>query len=215
MLVRREVLAAAGGLERIRGARIDDIALARLLKRPPVAARCWLGFSTAVRSLRPYPRLALLWGMVARSAYTQLRYSPALLAGVVAGLAWLYLLPPVAAIGGLAALASGRGHRGGLVRRGGPRRVGGAGGDVRPAAQAVPVVLVACPRAAAGGAAVHRDDGGLGAAPLRRPRRRVEGPHDPRLNCCFFVRRAGADQMNVRVQLESALIPFLLRRRAR
>ena len=109
MLVRREVLAAAGGLERIRGARIDDIALARLLKRPPVAARCWLGFSTDVRSRRPYPQLALLWGMVARSAYTQLRYSPALLACVVAGLAWLYLLPPVAAIGGLAALAAGAG----------------------------------------------------------------------------------------------------------
>jgi len=109
MLVRRAVLAAAGGMERIRGARIDDIALARLLKRPPVAARCWLGFSTTVRSLRPYPRLALLWGMVARSAYTQLRYSPALLAGVVAGLAWLYLLPPVAAAGGLAALAAGAG----------------------------------------------------------------------------------------------------------
>jgi hopene-associated glycosyltransferase HpnB len=109
MLVRREVLAAAGGLARIRGARIDDIALARLLKRPPVAASCWLGFSTAVRSLRPYPRFALLWGMVARSAYTQLRYSPALLVAVVAGLAWLYLLPPVAAIGGLAALAAGAG----------------------------------------------------------------------------------------------------------
>jgi len=109
MLVRREVLAAAGGLARIRGARIDDIALARLLKRPPVAARCWLGFSTAVRSRRPYPRLALLWGMVARSAYTQLRYSPTLLVGVVAGLAWLYLLPPVAAIGGLAGLAAGAG----------------------------------------------------------------------------------------------------------
>jgi hopene-associated glycosyltransferase HpnB len=109
LLVRAAVLAAAGGLERIRGARIDDIALARLLKRPPVAARCWLGFSTAVRSLRPYPRLALLWDMVARSAYTQLRYSPALLAWVVAGLAWLYLLPPVAAVGGLAALAAGAG----------------------------------------------------------------------------------------------------------
>jgi len=109
MLVRREVLAAAGGLERIRGARIDDIALARLLKRPPVAARCWLGFSTDVRSRRPYPRLALLWGMVARSAYTQLRYSPVLLACVVAGLAWLYLVPPVAAIGGLAALTAGAG----------------------------------------------------------------------------------------------------------
>ena len=109
MLVRRAVLAGAGGLKRIRGARIDDIALARLLKRPPVAARCWLGFSTAVRSRRSYPRLALLWAMVARSAYTQLRYSPALLVGVVAGLAWLYLLPPVAAVGGLAALAAGAG----------------------------------------------------------------------------------------------------------
>jgi hopene-associated glycosyltransferase HpnB len=109
MLVRRDVLAAAGGLDRIRGARIDDIALARLLKRPPAAARCWLGFSTEVRSRRPYPRLALLWGMVARSAYTQLRYSPALLVAVVAGLAWLYLLPPVAALGGLAALAAGAG----------------------------------------------------------------------------------------------------------
>jgi hopene-associated glycosyltransferase HpnB len=109
MLARRDVLAAAGGLARIRSARIDDIALARLLKRPPVAARCWLGFSTDVRSRRPYPRLALLWGMVARSAYTQLRYSPALLASVVAGLAWLYLLPPVAALGGLAALAAGAG----------------------------------------------------------------------------------------------------------
>jgi hopene-associated glycosyltransferase HpnB len=107
MLVRRPVLAAAGGLDRIRDARIDDIALARLLKRPPAGARCWLGFSTDVRSRRPYPRLAELWGMVSRSAYTQLRYSPALLAAVLAGLAWLYLLPPVAALGGLAALAAG------------------------------------------------------------------------------------------------------------
>ena len=109
MLVRRPALAAAGGLDRIGGARIDDIALARLLKRPSVAARCWLGFTTDVRSRRPYPRLAGLWGMVARSAYTQLRYSPALLAAVLAGLAWLYLLPPVAAITGLAALAAGAG----------------------------------------------------------------------------------------------------------
>lgn len=109
MLVRRTVLAAAGGLDRIREARIDDIALARLLKRPPVAARCWLGFTTDVRSRRPYPRLAGLWGMVARSAYTQLRYSPPLLVAVLAGLAWLYLLPPVAGLAGLAVLAVGAG----------------------------------------------------------------------------------------------------------
>jgi hopene-associated glycosyltransferase HpnB len=109
MLVRRTVLAAAGGLAEIKDARIDDIALARLLKRPPVAARCWLGFTTDVRSRRPYPRLAELWGMVARSAYTQLRYSPPLLVAVLAGLAWLYLLPPVAGLAGLAALAAGAG----------------------------------------------------------------------------------------------------------
>ena len=105
MLVRRETLAAAGGLERIAGARIDDVALARLLKRGPARARCWLGFTTGVHSRRPYPGLGGLWDMVARSAYTQLRYSPALLAGTVAGLCWLYLLPPAAVLGGLAAAA--------------------------------------------------------------------------------------------------------------
>jgi hopene-associated glycosyltransferase HpnB len=109
MLVRREVLAAAGGLERIAGARIDDVALARLLKRGPARARCWLGFTTGVRSRRPYPGLGGLWDMIARSAYTQLRYSPVLLAGTVAGLCWLYLLPPAAALAGLAGLAAGGG----------------------------------------------------------------------------------------------------------
>jgi hopene-associated glycosyltransferase HpnB len=109
MLVRREVLAAAGGLERIAGARIDDVALARLLKRGPARARCWLGFTTCVRSRRPYPGLGGLWDMIARSAYTQLRYSPALLAGTVAALCWLYLLPPVATLAGLAAAVAGGG----------------------------------------------------------------------------------------------------------
>jgi hopene-associated glycosyltransferase HpnB len=109
MLVRRDALAAAGGLGRIAAARIDDVALARLLKRGPGRARCWLGFTTAVHSRRAYPGLAELWQMVARSAYTQLRYSPALLAGTVAGLCWLYLLPPAAAAGGLAAGLAGGG----------------------------------------------------------------------------------------------------------
>ena len=75
MLVRRRALAAAGGLDGIRGARIDDVALGRLLKGASV--RCWLGLSTGIRSRRPYPRLADLWDMIARNAYTQLRYSPA------------------------------------------------------------------------------------------------------------------------------------------
>jgi hopene-associated glycosyltransferase HpnB len=107
MLVRRQALAAGGGLDRIRGARIDDVALGRLLKRAPAGGRCWLGLSTEVRSLREYSRLGQLWDMIARSAYTQLRYSPAVLAGTVAGLLWLYLLPPAAALAGLASLAVG------------------------------------------------------------------------------------------------------------
>jgi hopene-associated glycosyltransferase HpnB len=107
MLVRRDALAAAGGIERIRDALIDDVALGRLLKRPPARGRTWLGLTTAIRSVRPYRGLTDLWQMVARSAYTQLRYSPLLLAGTLAGLAWLYALPPASALAGLAALAGG------------------------------------------------------------------------------------------------------------
>jgi hopene-associated glycosyltransferase HpnB len=101
MLVRHDALAQAGGLPCIRGARIDDVALGTLIKR--AGHDCWLGFTTDVTSLRPYD-FAQVWNMVARSAYTQLRYSPALLAGTVISLAWLYLLPPAAAIIGLASL---------------------------------------------------------------------------------------------------------------
>jgi hopene-associated glycosyltransferase HpnB len=99
MLARTQAIAEAGGLARIRGALIDDVALGRLLKRG--GGRCWLGFSTRVISRRPYPQLAELWGMVTRSAYYQLRYSPALLAATVAGLLLIYAAPPAAAIAGL------------------------------------------------------------------------------------------------------------------
>jgi hopene-associated glycosyltransferase HpnB len=114
MLVRRRELMAAGGLDGIRGALIDDVALGRLMKSQRLTAaepagRCWLGLSTDITSVRPYPRLADVWDMVARSAYTQLRYSPAALAGTVLGLLWLYVLPPAAALAGLTGLAAGGG----------------------------------------------------------------------------------------------------------
>ena len=102
MLVRRSALEAAGGLAPIRDARIDDVALGRLLKRGPAPADCWLGLTTEITSVRPYPGLSQVWDMVARSAYTQLGYSPLALVGTALGLAWLYLLPPLAAAGGLA-----------------------------------------------------------------------------------------------------------------
>src|SRR6266704_4274338 len=105
MLIRRGALEKAGGVAPIRGALIDDVAIGRMIKRQ--RGRCWLGVTRQVVSVRPYPGLASLWQMVARSAYTQLRYSPALLAGTLLGLLFIYLLPPVGAIIGLAAVATG------------------------------------------------------------------------------------------------------------
>jgi hopene-associated glycosyltransferase HpnB len=101
MLVRRTRLERAGGLAPIAAARIDDVALGRLLKLS--GGRTWLGVTRSVRSLRPYPRLADLWDMIARSAYTQLRCNPWLLAGTVLGLALTYGVPPVIALAGAAA----------------------------------------------------------------------------------------------------------------
>jgi len=105
MLVRREALNRSGGLAPIRGARIDDVAFGRMIKRQ--RGRCWLGLSTRVASIRPYPRLADLWRMVARSAYIQLNYSPWLLAATIAGLLLVYAVPPAGAVIGLAALGDG------------------------------------------------------------------------------------------------------------
>ena len=105
MLVRHGALERSGGLAPISGALIDDVAMGRMIKRQ--RGRCWLGLTRQVVSVRPYPRLASLWQMVARSAYTQLNYSPAVLAGTLTGLLFLYVLPPAGAVIGLAALLAG------------------------------------------------------------------------------------------------------------
>jgi hopene-associated glycosyltransferase HpnB len=107
MLARRGALERSGGVAPIRGALIDDVAMGAMIKGQ--RGRCWLGLSRQVVSVRPYPGLASLWQMVARSAYTQLNYSPLLLAGTIIGLLFSYALPPVAAITGLTLLATGPG----------------------------------------------------------------------------------------------------------
>lgn len=96
--------AAAAGRARIpdaiRQSVIDDVALARAVKRS--GGHIWLGLAERVDSVRPYPGLRDLWHMVARSAYAQLRHSPPLLLGTVLGLALVYLVPPVALLTGVA-----------------------------------------------------------------------------------------------------------------
>ena len=97
MLVRTDALRAAGGIDAIHGALIDDCALAvELKKQGPI----WLGLTDRVRSIRPYPDWGDIRRMVARSAYAQLRYSPLMLAGTVIGLALTYLVPPFMALFG-------------------------------------------------------------------------------------------------------------------
>jgi hopene-associated glycosyltransferase HpnB len=90
MLVRRDALRQAGGMAAIRGALIDDCALAKLLKtQGPI----WIGLTERVRSIRVYPSVADIRAMVTRTAYAQLRYSPLLLAGMIVGLTLTYLAP--------------------------------------------------------------------------------------------------------------------------
>ena len=98
VLLRAETLRAAGGFAAIKGALIDDCALAARIK-PAARARgrgIWLGLADDSRSLRPYRGLKSIWDMVARSAYTQLRTSPLLLAGTLLGMTVTYLVPPFA-----------------------------------------------------------------------------------------------------------------------
>lgn len=104
MLVDRGALSRAGGIASFRNALIDDCALARRIKSAAAdgaASGIWLGLTEDTRSLRPYPRLADIWDMVARTAYTQLDYSPFLLLGTILGMVVVYLVPPMATIGGL------------------------------------------------------------------------------------------------------------------
>ena len=106
VLVRAAALERAGGLRAIRGALIDDLALAAAVKRSGGAIRLALSRG-GVASLRPYADVGAVWRMVRRSAFTQLRRSWALLAAVTAVLALMFLAPPAAAVAGVAGLAAG------------------------------------------------------------------------------------------------------------
>ncbi|MEX2618432.1 MAG: glycosyltransferase [Alphaproteobacteria bacterium] len=94
MLVRRSALERAGGMSAMRDALIDDCRLARLIA--DTGGRLWLGLSAETRSVRPYGGLRGVWRMVARSAYTQLGYSPWLLAGCVLAMLLVFAAPPAA-----------------------------------------------------------------------------------------------------------------------
>ena len=93
LLLRREFLKKAGGLEAVSGELIDDCAVAAAIKR--AGGQLWLGLSDGSKSLRATESLGPLWAMVRRSAYTQLKYSPPLLFLAVVGMTLIFLSPPV------------------------------------------------------------------------------------------------------------------------
>lgn len=113
VLLRADAAERARIPDAVRHAVIDDVALARAVKR--AGGHIWLGLAERVDSVRPYPRLRDLWRMVARSAYAQLRHNPLLLLGTVLGLALVYLVPPLALVAGLVVGSTATAAAGGLA----------------------------------------------------------------------------------------------------
>ncbi|MEO1659316.1 MAG: glycosyltransferase [Pseudomonadota bacterium] len=101
MLVRRDALDKIGGLESMRGALIDDCSLAEKIKntepRSPIGLFLSSTYGEAI-SLRDNRSYGSLEAMVARSAYTQLQYSPLLLLGTLVGMGLVYLIAPLAVL---------------------------------------------------------------------------------------------------------------------
>jgi hopene-associated glycosyltransferase HpnB len=77
ILLRTDVLEKIGGFKALHGALIDDCTLAQKVKSSGFAT--WIGLSHSVKSHRGYKDFVGIWNMVARSAFTQLKYSSVLL----------------------------------------------------------------------------------------------------------------------------------------
>jgi hopene-associated glycosyltransferase HpnB len=97
ILVRRAALERVGGIAAIKGALIDDVALAQKIKP---GGKIWLGHSRLARSRRAYPTFAEIWRMIARTAFVQLRHSIFLLAVTMLGLGLVFLCPPAVTLFG-------------------------------------------------------------------------------------------------------------------
>jgi hopene-associated glycosyltransferase HpnB len=98
ILLRRDALDRIGGLASICSEVIDDCALARAVKNAAHVggikkANIWMGLTRKSRSLRAYTTFGEIRDMIARTAFTQLRYSTILLIFTLLGLVALYFAP--------------------------------------------------------------------------------------------------------------------------
>lgn len=93
LLLRREALERIGGMAAIRSEIIDDCALAAAVKKS--GGKIWLGLTRTSVSLRRYARFGEIRDLIARAAFTELRYSFFRLLASLAGLFVVYGLPCV------------------------------------------------------------------------------------------------------------------------
>jgi hopene-associated glycosyltransferase HpnB len=91
ILLRSKALDAIGGLAAIRVEVIDDCALANAVKRSGPRIKMRLTRSSV--SLRSYGTFHEIRDMIARTAFTQLRYSALLLCGTLLGMLLTYVAP--------------------------------------------------------------------------------------------------------------------------
>ncbi len=98
ILLETRLLEEIDGFRALRAELIDDCALARRAKSR--GARIWIGLTHGARSLRAYDDLDAIWSMVARSAFTQLRYSTGALLVCSVVLVTAFWLPPAALLAG-------------------------------------------------------------------------------------------------------------------
>ena len=91
ILLRRTALERIGGIAAVRNEVIEDCALARAAKAS--GGKIWLGLTKTSVSVRGYRSFAEVIDLIARVAFTQLRYSSLFLLGTLVGLFVTYLLP--------------------------------------------------------------------------------------------------------------------------
>jgi hopene-associated glycosyltransferase HpnB len=98
ILLKTKSLIEIGGFEALKYELIDDCALARKIKN--TGGKTWLGLTHSAVSHRQYEDLMSIWEMIARTAYTQLRYSIILLFLCTFLLFIAFILPIIALVYG-------------------------------------------------------------------------------------------------------------------
>ena len=94
MLVKTASLNKAGAFSSFSNNLIDDCTLARKIK--DYGGRIWIGLTHSAISMRAYNNLGAIWEMVERCAFTQLRYSWALLLVCTLLMMMIFVFPVIA-----------------------------------------------------------------------------------------------------------------------